>query len=189
MMKRPIHPLLDLREVLPELQFEIVYATAENVLGRPMYSEPIAWLHPDAVEKLRKVLAHLKSRWNYGVRIWDAFRPFEAQEMLWERFPLPGFVAKPVRGEQGELISGSNHSRGVALDATLFDLSTGRPLLMPSPFDDFSERASRHSTMSAEVRSRLDRMEEAFFENGFKGLESEWWHYDLLESAVFPLLR
>ena len=41
-------------------------------------------------------------------RIFDAFRPTEAQWVLWRAFPDPTFLADPRRG--------SPHSRGVAVD-------------------------------------------------------------------------
>lgn len=45
--------------------------------------------------------------------IYDAYRPQQAQAMLWQACPDPQYVV--------DVTVGSNHSRGTALDLTLRD--------------------------------------------------------------------
>ena len=37
---------------------------------------------------------------------------------------------------------GSKHNRGCAVDLSLYDLKTGKETDMPSPYDDFTEKAA-----------------------------------------------
>jgi D-alanyl-D-alanine dipeptidase len=63
------------------------------------------------------------------------------------------------------------------VDVTLVDMNS-RELEMPSGFDDFSKRASRNNTNITETAAKnLALLTEAMVKNGFRTIESEWWHY------------
>lgn len=71
----------------------------------------------------------------------------------------------------------SRHNRGIALDLTLVDLSTGEDLQMQTSMHDLSwyselARNNDHAKLLATI------MESA----GFSGLPSEWWHFNDLEA-------
>ena len=68
-----------------------------------------------------------------GLKIWDAYRPAWAQEMLWNAAPNSEFLASPARG-------GSYHTWGASVDVTLVDLQ-GREQKMATDFDDLTEAA------------------------------------------------
>ena len=90
------------------------------------------------------------------------------------------FVADPAVG--------SRHNRGCAVDLTLFDLATGREVEMPSPYDDFSERASPGYTGgSPESRAHRDLLRAAMEAEGFTVYEHEWWHFDYKEWRTYPI--
>src|SRR5258706_9342445 len=113
-----------------DVEIRLAYATPENLTGRPVYARPLCYLHRDAAAALARAVAFAR-KLDLGVRIFDAFRPSEAQWRLWNHCPAPTFLADPRRG--------SPHSRGAAVDLTLIDRQA-TPLDMGTPFDEFSPR-------------------------------------------------
>ncbi|MGE5203138.1 MAG: M15 family metallopeptidase, partial [Acidobacteriota bacterium] len=102
-------------EIQPEthgVALAIAYATADNITGKPVYARAACYLHAEAAARLARA-QDLARPLGLGFKIFDAFRPSEAQWKLWEARPDPEFLADPHRG--------SPHSRGVAVDLTLFD--------------------------------------------------------------------
>jgi D-alanyl-D-alanine dipeptidase len=83
---------------------------------------------------------------------------------------------------------GSRHNRGAAVDCTLVKLG-GSELLMPTPFDDFTEKAHRDYEGGPEEAIRNRRLLERIMEkHGFVGLKTEWWHFDDVDSRKYDLL-
>ena len=85
-----------------------------------------------AAEALKRVQDRAEAA-GYGLLIHDAYRPWRITKMMWdETQPAQReFVADPA--------TGSRHNRGCAIDLTLYDLKTGRPVEMPSRYDEFSK--------------------------------------------------
>ena len=94
------------------VEIELAYATEENFTGKPVYGRADCYLHPEAEGCLRQAI-DLAGELGFRFRIFDAFRPSEAQWVLWNHSPDPDFLADPRRG--------SPHSRGAAVDLTLID--------------------------------------------------------------------
>ena len=86
-----------------------------------------------AAEALVRVQAALRKH-GYGLLIHDAYRPWYVTAMFWDATPPESrmFVADPAQG--------SRHNRGGAVDLTLYDLATGRPVEMPGRYDEMSDR-------------------------------------------------
>ena len=163
-----------------DLDLALAYATADNVTGKPIYSRAAAQLHPVAAAALQRATA-LARPLGLRFRIFDAFRPTEAQWCLWEVFPDPEFVADPREG--------SNHSRGVAVDLTLVDGASGAALDMGTPFDDFTA-LSHHarSDLPVDVQRNRAILLGLMTAAGWDWNRFEWWHYQLFEPERFPLL-
>ena len=88
-------------------------------------------------------------RYQYGLKIWDAYRPVAVQAKLWQASHNSDYVANP------EIGVGSLHSWGVAVDATLVD-SWNRAVRMPRDFDDFTPAAMLpYMGSSSEVRRNV----------------------------------
>jgi hypothetical protein len=64
----------------------VPYATNDNFCHEQLYSHPFIYAHLDAFENLQKAskLAHEKG---FKLRIWDAYRPFEVQAFMANKFP------------------------------------------------------------------------------------------------------
>jgi zinc D-Ala-D-Ala dipeptidase len=171
--------LIEITPATHDVELDIAYATERNPTGRPIYRRAACYLHRDAEEKLKRAV-DLARPLGYRFRIFDAFRPAEAQWRLWEACPDPEFLADPRRG--------SPHSRGAALDLTL--LENGVELDMGTAFDAFtplSHHACRDISAAAQ-RNRfvlLGIMSAA----GWDFYGNEWWHYQLFEARLrYPLL-
>ncbi len=114
-------------------------------------------------------------RYQYGLKIWDAYRPVAAQTKLWEASHNSDYVANP------EIGVGSLHSWGIAVDATIVD-SWNRPVSMPSDFDDFTPAAMwRYVGFSPEIRAHVRLLQYAMHKAGFWGLRTEWWHFTIAD--------
>jgi zinc D-Ala-D-Ala dipeptidase len=158
---------------------EIAYATPANFTGKPVYTRPGCYLHADAEAALRRAVA-LARPLGLRLKIFDAFRPSEAQWALWNFRPDPEFLADPRKG--------SPHSRGVAVDLTLVDVG-GHALDMGTEFDAFTPLSHHGSTAIPETAQRnrfllLGLMSAA----GWDFYKNEWWHYQLFDSKKYPLL-
>lgn len=172
-------PLIEISAQRYDVDIAIAYATTNNFTQAPVYARAACWLHKDAEVRLRQCI-ELASALGLRLRIFDAFRPSEAQWKLWEHTPDPDFIADPRRG--------SPHSRGVAIDLTLLD-GAGRPLDMGTDFDAFSPR-SHHGNMdiSAEAQKNRLLLLGLMTTAGWDFYRNEWWHYQLFDSRSYPIL-
>ena len=127
-------PLVDIQSVNPTIMVELRYAANNNLVKHPLYPQGTrALARPEVVAALTKAQTILR-RYQYGLKIWDAYRPAAVQTKLWHASRNSDYVADPEVGV------GSLHSWGIAVDATLVD-SWNRPVRMPSDFDDFTPAA------------------------------------------------
>lgn len=159
---------------------DLRYASAHNIVGRPLYARPVCLLHRDAAAALLRA-SQAAQRQGWRLKIFDAFRPQEAQQLLWDYASDKAFVADPRLG--------SNHSRGVAVDLTLVDACSGQELDMGTGFDDMSAQSHHFRTdvpLAAQAhREALRRLME---DAGFEHLPHEWWHYALPAAHSYPLI-
>lgn len=172
--------LVDVQKVIPGVLLDIRYATTNNFTGQKLYPFAGCYLRRAAAEKLAAAQAELKPL-GYGLKIYDGYRPLSVQRKMWEVFPQPGYVADPKKG--------SRHNRGAAVDVTLIRLSDGAELPMPTPYDDFTERAHRNfMDLPAAVIQNRELLERVLTKHGFVGLPTEWWHFDDRDWRNYPLL-
>lgn len=178
----PPNPALQrVDEFLPQVIIDMRYATKNNFTGKVIYKDPHAYLRPETIKALWPVLKELSKK-GYTLVIFDAYRPPWAQQILFDAFPNPTFVAPPG----GE---GSRHSRGTTIDVTLAD-KDGNYVEMPTDFDSFSPKASHNLIgVSKAAAQHVIDLRNAFFTNGFSGVPDEWWHYDLRNWKDYPQLK
>jgi len=172
---------MSLVEIVPtdDVMIDLAYSTSHNFTGKPIYQNAHCYLHQNAKICLDRAVSLLKPL-GLRLKIWDAFRPQEAQWKLWEHTPDTTFVADPRRG--------SPHSRGVAVDLTLVD-QNGQELDMGTEFDDFRELAfHRNQEISNEAQKNRLLLLGVMTAAGWDFYEKEWWHYQLFQSRDYPLL-
>jgi len=166
-------PLVDIRTVDPTIVIDLRYAGSNNVAGRALYSPGTRpMVRAEVAQRLVSAQRFLH-RYNYGLKIWDAYRPRAVQLELWKASHNNDFVADPNAG------AGSLHSWGVAVDATLTD-TWHRPVTMPTDFDDFTPAAMwKYQGADPTIRAHLYTLQIAMRDAGFYGLRSEWWHFTI----------
>lgn len=158
------------KKYIPDIYVELRYATENNFTGVKIYDFTEAYLRYGTVKKLAQVQKELKQQ-GYSLKIWDAYRPFEAQQKLWEVYPDPNYVANPANGMR-------RHNLGGTVDITMV-AADGSIIPMPSEFDDFSLKADRNYSDidNEEAVNNVMILQNAMENNGFTGYQGEWWDY------------
>jgi D-alanyl-D-alanine dipeptidase len=173
--------LVELTKLDPTIKLEIRYATSNNFLGAPLYTEARAFMQRPAAEALVKVSTELH-KLGYGLLVHDAYRPWYVTKIFWDATPpdKKWLVADPS--------SGSKHNRGCAVDLTLYDLKTGNAVDMVSTYDESTDRAYADypGGTSLERWNRL-LLRVAMESQGFNPLPSEWWHFDYKDWQQYPI--
>jgi zinc D-Ala-D-Ala dipeptidase len=172
--------LVDLEKHIPGVVLDIRYATENNFTGKKIYTAPKAWLRRAAADSLLKIQQILSQK-GLGIKVFDAYRPYAGTLYFYEVYGDTTFVAAPWKG--------SIHNRGGAVDLTLINLATGEELAMPTPFDEFSEKASYHyKELPPEVLANRDKLLKVMTENGFTFYEYEWWHFNIKGRDKYSLM-
>lgn len=155
---------------IPDIYVELMYATDNNFTDVRIYDFTDAYLRYGTVKKLANVHKELKEQ-GYSLKIWDAYRPFETQQKLWEVYPDPNYVANPANGMK-------KHNLGGTVDITMV-AADGTVISMPTEFDDFSLKADRDYSdiEDEEAVKNVMILQNAMENNGFTGYQGEWWDY------------
>jgi zinc D-Ala-D-Ala dipeptidase len=166
--------LVEIVKLDPTIRLDIRYATTNNFMHRAMYVQAKAFMQRPAAEALVRAHRALKAK-GYGIVVFDAYRPWGVTKAFWDAASEAErkieFVANPSKG--------SRHNRGCAADISLFDLTTGQEVTMPSEYDEFSERAyPSYTGGTPESRARRDLLRAAMEAERFTVYPAEWWHFD-----------
>jgi D-alanyl-D-alanine dipeptidase len=181
-MKDQNKKMVDIQKTIPNIVLDLRYATTNNFMGRIMYPEQpgYTFLRLPAARALAKVQRELNSM-GYGLKIFDAYRPYSVTQKFWELVHDERYVADPKKG--------SGHNRGIATDLTIIDLETKQELKMPTGFDNFTDSAHHDFVhLSDEVLKNRKLLKETMEKYGFKAFDTEWWHYSLPDPEKFEVL-
>ena len=186
-----------LSDYVPGIIQEIRYFTTYNFIGDRIdgYEQPAALTTKECARALKTISNNLVVQ-GYRLKIFDAYRPVKAVDhfMLWSIEDTdirmkPYFyptLDKQELFEKGYIARRSSHSRGSAVDLTLFDMTMGKELDMGTPFDFFGELshpACREIT-DEQYENRM-LLQNAMVKGGFEPLDCEWWHFTLRDEP-FP---
>ena len=162
------------------IEIDLLYATKKNFTGKQIYKKKDCYLHKSSIPFFEKSI-DLAKKINLKLKIFDAFRPAEAQWKLWEHTPDENFIANPKKG--------SPHSRGVAIDLTLID-KKNRELDMGTEFDSFSKK-SFHGNVKISKKAQKNRfvLLGIMVAAGWDFYKNEWWHYQLFDSRKYKLIK
>ena len=163
-----------------ELLIDIRYATSDNFTGAPVYKAGKCFLHPVAAAHFKKAQT-LAATLGLRFKIFDAFRPLEAQQALWNHTPDPDFLSEPGVGS-------TPHCRGVAIDLTLID-AAGNELDMGTGFDAFTPK-SHHGNLEISQEAQQNRFTllGIMTSAGWDFYRNEWWHYQLFNARQYQVL-
>jgi D-alanyl-D-alanine dipeptidase len=180
-------------ELLVGIRWDAKYATWDNFTGRPVDGyEANRIVGPRALCSALQNARDNAASSGFGLLLWDAYRPQRAVDcfLRWSNQPEDGRtkrrhypnIERPEIVSQGYVAAKSGHSRGSAIDLTLFDLATGT--LAPMGGDhDVMDSVSHHGARGiTPVEARNRRVLCSIMQaSGFSALDCEWWHYSLRE--------
>jgi D-alanyl-D-alanine dipeptidase len=175
--------LVELIKLDPTIRLDVRYATTNNLFGAVFYSEPRSFMQRHAAESLVRVSRKLKPL-GYGLLVHDAYRPWYVTKVFWDATPDDKkiFVADPSKG--------SRHNRGCAVDITLYDLKTKKPIEMVSTYDETTDRAYPNYPGGTSLqRWHRELLRSAMEAEGFTVYEAEWWHFDYKDWQKYPILN
>ncbi|MBA4148939.1 MAG: D-alanyl-D-alanine dipeptidase [Verrucomicrobia bacterium] len=171
--------LVDVEKFIPGVYLDIRYATTNNFTGQKVYPVAKCYLRRATAEKLKLVYEELQKR-KLSLKIYDGYRPLSVQKKFWELVPDDRYVANPAKG--------SKHNRGGAVDLTLVN-SHGVELPMPTPYDDFTEKAHQdYNDLPKEVIRNRALLRTVMEKHGFKNITTEWWHFDDTDWQKYNLM-
>jgi len=160
----------DMASLIPDARLDIRYATDINFTEKVIYDCPACLLRKEAAKGLVAAADDLRTQ-GYGLILFDCYRPAPYQQRLWDVVPDPRYVAPPEKG--------SNHSRGMAIDLSLYFIPTGEELDMGTEYDFFGREAHPGYPKLAPIPSANREILNRAMENaGFEPITSEWWHFD-----------
>lgn len=180
-----------LADHVPAIVQEIRYYSTYNFLGERVdgYEEPCAIATIEAARALKSVSNELYVQ-GYRLKVFDAYRPVCAvkQFVIWgledtDIRMKPYFYPELEKQDlfiKGYIAGRSSHSRGSAVDVTLFDMKTGKEVDMGSPFDLFSKvsHPDCRNITDEQYENRMT-LQKAMMRGGFEPIDCEWWHFKL----------
>jgi len=173
--------MVDLKKRIPALILDLRYAGTNNFMKEKLYPAiTTTYLRKPAADSLAIIEKQL-NQMGWGLKIFDAYRPYAVTEKMWEPVQDDRYAADPKKG--------SGHNRGIAVDLTIINVATGEELNMGTGFDNFTDTAHHAFThLPEEVLQNRLLLKKVMEQHGFKALDTEWWHYSLPNAKDFELL-
>jgi zinc D-Ala-D-Ala dipeptidase len=182
-----------LDEVLSGVRWDAKYATWDNFTGKPVEGYEVNRIVGS--HALAEALQEAKTRaaaFGFGLLLWDAYRPQRAVHRFleWSTQPEDGRTKKRFypnidRAEMfanGYVAPKSGHSRGSAVDLTLYRLDTGDLAALGGRHDFMDERSHHGAKGVSGIEARNRRTLCSIMEHsGFERYDREWWHYVLID--------
>lgn len=154
---------------LQGIQNRMAYADTANFMHQKIYPCARCFLRPEVADALEEANQIAKAR-GYTLVIYDCYRPYGYQKVMYDIVNDPRYVAPPGKG--------SNHNRGRAIDLSLAD-ENGNLLDMGTPFDDFTEMSHYNADgLTPEAKRNRRTLRNIMKKAGFSPYNHEWWHFD-----------
>ncbi len=185
---------------IPNLQFELRYATANNFTGRPVqgYANIAKVLSRPALNALAAAQKDFNAM-GMGLKLYDGYRPQKAVDefVAWSKrlndtLRKQQYYPKVPKSElfiRGYIAAKSGHSRGSTVDVGLVYLEgpkKGEEVDMGSPWDFFGPISwATDTTITVAQQNNRKLLAKILMQNGFKPYTKEWWHFTLKEEP-FP---
>ncbi len=180
--------LVNIQMLDSTIMVELKYSTTDNFVKTDVYGElSRAYLQQKPAEMLVKASQILQEKHpNYRLLVYDAARPLTVQHTFWNLLDsIPpkkreDFVANPA--------DGSIHNFGSAVDLTVYDVSTQKPLDMGTSYDFFGDLAYPRLEYKMLKEGKLSKIQienrivlrTAMEKAGYGRIESEWWHFNAM---------
>ena len=175
--------------VIDDAAYDIRYYSSNNFTGNRIngYKAPVAYMTKEAANALSVAAKSLRKN-GYRLLIWDSYRPQKAVDNFVEWINNPndeGDKSFYPDLKKSDLLKGnyiaekSGHTRGSTVDLTLIK-KDGSFVDMGGTFDLFSEISHPdYKKLTREQKINRKILHNAMINAGFKGIDSEWWHFTL----------
>lgn len=175
--------------VIDDAAYDIRYYSSNNFTGNRIdgYKAPVPYMTKQSLEALAIAAADLRKQ-GYRLLIWDSYRPQKAVDnfVRWINDPEDsGDKAFYPELKKSDLVKGgyiaekSGHTRGSTVDLTLIK-KDGSFVDMGGTFDLFSEISHPdYKKLTRTQKKNRKILYDAMIKAGFKGIDSEWWHFTL----------
>ena len=179
----------EISSVIDDVVYDIRYYSPNNFTGHKIdgYKAPRAYLTKKALSALAKAAEDLRAQ-GYRLLVWDSYRPQKAVDnfVRWINDATDeGNKSFYPDLEKSDLLAGdyimakSGHTRGSTVDLTIIRKDGGF-VDMGGTFDLFSEISHPdYQNLTEEQKHNRQILHDAMIKAGFKGLDSEWWHFTL----------
>ncbi|MCR5262017.1 MAG: M15 family metallopeptidase [Candidatus Gastranaerophilales bacterium] len=179
----------EISTMIDDAVYDIRYYSANNFTGNKIngYKAPRAYMTKEALTALSKAAADLRKQ-GYRLLIWDSYRPQKAVDnfVKWINDPNDdGDKSFYPELKKSDLLKGnyimakSGHTRGSTVDLTLIK-KDGSFVDMGGTFDLFSEISHPdYKKITKKQKKNRKILHDAMIKAGFKGIDSEWWHFTL----------
>jgi len=180
--------LVNIQTIDSTIMVELKYSTTDNFVRTDVYGDHIrGYMQQKPAEMLAKASKILQEKYPaYRLLVYDAARPLSVQHKFWALLdsvpPLKreDFVANPA--------DGSIHNFGSAVDLTVYDTATQKPLDMGTKYDyfgdlaypKFEEEMLRTGKLTKEQIANRLVLRRAMERAGYMRIESEWWHFNAI---------
>ncbi len=181
-MDDSLKKMVNLEYMIHTIVLDLRYASTNNFMKKRMYPRNTThtYLRLAAAQALSKVQQELITK-GFGLKIYDAYRPYSVTVKFWEMVHDDRYVADPAKG--------SGHNRGIAVDLTIINLHTGEELPMPTGFDNFTDSAHQNFMKLPEyILNNRQLLKETMEKYGFLPFATEWWHFSLPNPDQYEVL-
>lgn len=185
----PVYTMID------DAAYDIRYYSSNNFTGNKIngYKAPVAYMTKEGLNALSIAAKDLREQ-GYRLLIWDTYRPQKAVDNFVEWINNPndeGDRSFYPELKKSDLLKGqyimakSGHTRGSTVDLTLIK-KDGSFVDMGGTFDLFSEISHPdYKKLTKAQKKNRKILHDAMVKAGFKGIDSEWWHFTL-ENEPYP---
>ena len=175
--------------VIDDAVYDIRYFSSNNFTGNKIngYKAPVAYMTKEGAKALAIAANDLRKQ-GYRLLIWDSYRPQKAVDnfVAWINNPNDeGDKSFYPTLKKSDLLAGqyimekSGHTRGSTVDLTLIK-KDGSFVDMGGTFDLFSEISHPdYKKITKKQKKNRKILHDAMIKAGFKGIDSEWWHFTL----------
>lgn len=180
--KDSLQKMVELKLAIPSIVYDLRYATKNNFTGKKLYSKGNkTFVRLQVANALHEVQKELLTA-GYGLKIWDAYRPYTVTQKMWELIGDERYVANPTKG--------SGHNRGLAVDVTLMDITLGKDMDLGTGYDSFTDTA-HHSfkALEKDVLYHRELLKNTMEKYGFRSFETEWWHYSFPNDRNYEVMN
>ena len=181
--------------VIDDAAFDIRYYSSNNFTGNKIngYKAPVAYMTKESLQALSVAAEDLRKQ-GYRLLIWDSYRPQKAVDnfVKWindsndegDKSFYPNLKKSDLLEGQ-YIMAKSGHTRGSTVDLTIIT-KDGSFVDMGGTFDLFSEISHPdYKKLTKTQKKNRKILHDAMIKAGFKGIDSEWWHFTL-ENEPYP---